>query len=236
MLQEIAKRLNNGEINLPCFPSISYELEELVRKNAGMDEIATLLKKDMVISAKLISVANSPRYGGLRQSSTIEQAINILGLNTSKEFVDIIANRALYMARNPKYQETLKNLWKHGVACAHASYLIAGLAKFSKPREVFFMGLMHDIGKLFLIQVISELQIRNAIEPPASKKALDDFLEKHHGLFGRTLLEIWKLPAEIVVVAQFHEANAQADTVPRELLAVALGNLLANVPGTASST
>ncbi|OQW42682.1 MAG: hypothetical protein A4S08_01095 [Proteobacteria bacterium SG_bin4] len=231
MLQEIAKRLNNGEINLPSLPSISYELEELVRQDAGMDAIATLLRKDMVISAKLISVANSPRYGGLRQSSTVEQAINVLGLNTSKEFVDIIANRALYMARNPQYQQILKDLWKHGVACAHASYLIAQLAKLSRPREVFFMGLMHDIGKLFLIQVISELQARNVIDPPSSKKSLDDFLEKHHGLFGRKLLEIWKLPSEIAVVAQFHEALEQATTVTRELLAVALGNLLAKRAG-----
>ncbi|MGZ0020249.1 HDOD domain-containing protein [Nitrosomonas sp. wSCUT-2] len=231
MLQEIAKRLNNGEINLPSLPSISYELEELVRKDAGIDAIATLLRKDMAVSAKLISVANSPRYGGLRQSSTVEQAINVLGLNTSKEFVDIIANRALYMARNPQYQAILKDLWKHGVACAHASYLIAGLAKLSRPREVFFMGLMHDIGKLFLIQVISELQARNVIDPPSSKKSLDDFLEKHHGLFGRKLLEIWKLPAEIAVVAQFHEALEQATTVTRELLAVALGNLLAKRAG-----
>lgn len=231
MLQEIAKRLNNGEINLPSFPNISYELEELVRKDAGMDEITALLRKDMVISAKLISVANSPRYGGLRPSNTVEQAINVLGLNTSKEFVDIIANRALYMARNPKYQEILKDLWKHGVACAHASYLIAQLAKLSRPREVFFMGLMHDIGKLFLIQVISELQTRNVIDPPSSKKSLDDFLEKYHGLFGRKLLEIWKLPSEIAVVAQFHEALEQATTVTRELLAVALGNLLAKRAG-----
>lgn len=231
MLQEIAKRLNNGEINLPSLPSISYELEELVRQDAGIDAIATLLRKDMAISAKLISVANSPRYGGLRQSSTVEQAINVLGLNTSKEFVDIIANRALYMARNPQYQAILKDLWKHGVACAHASYLIAELAKLSRPREVFFMGLMHDIGKLFLIQVISELQARNVIDPPSSKKSLDDFLEKHHGLFGRKLLEIWKLPSEIAVVAQFHETLEQATTVTRELLAVALGNLLAKRAG-----
>lgn len=231
MLQEIAKRLNSGEINLPSFPSISLEMDRLVQRDAGMEEIAVLLRKDMVISAKLISVANSPRYGGLRQSTTVDQAINVLGLSTTKEYVDIIANRTLYMARNPIYQDALKDLWKHGVACAHASYRIAQLAKLSKPNEVFFMGLMHDIGKLFLLQVISELQTRDVIDPATPKDTLDVFLEKHHGLFGRKLLEIWKLPPEITIVAQFHDALDQATSVTRELIAVSLGNLLAKRAG-----
>ncbi len=231
MLQEIAKRLKNGEINLPSLPSISLEMDKLVQRDAGMEEIAVLLRKDMVISAKLISVANSPHYGGLRQSTTVDQAINVLGLNTTKEYVDIIANRALYMARNPNYQDVLKDLWKHGVACAHASYRIALLAELSKPSEVFFMGLMHDIGKLFLLQVISELQARDVIDPATSKDTLDAFLEKHHGLFGRKLLEIWKLPPEITIVAQFHDALDQSTSVTRELLAVSLGNLLAKCAG-----
>lgn len=231
MLQEIAKRLKNGEINLPSLPSISLEMDKLVQRDAGMEEIAVLLRKDMVISAKLISVANSPHYGGLRQSTTVDQAINVLGLNTTKEYVDIIANRALYMARNPNYQDVLKDLWKHGVACAHASYRIAQLAELSKPSEVFFMGLMHDIGKLFLLQVISELQARDVIDPATSKDTLDAFLEKHHGLFGRKLLEIWKLPPEITIVAQFHDALDQSTSVTRELLAVSLGNLLAKCAG-----
>lgn len=231
MLQEIAKRLNSGEINLPSFPSISLEMDRLVQRDAGIEEIAVLLRKDMVISAKLISVANSPRYGGLRQSTTVDQAINVLGLSTTKEYVEIIANRALYMARNPKYQAALKDLWKHGVACAHASFRIAQLAKLSKPSEVFFMGLMHDIGKLFLLQVISELQARDVIDPATSKDTLDAFLEKHHGLFGRKLLEIWKLPPEITIVAQFHDALDQSTSVTRELLAVSLGNLLAKCAG-----
>jgi len=231
LLQEIANRLNSGEINLPTFPSMSIELDRLVQKDAGMDEIAELLKKDMTISAKLINVANSSRYGGLRHSSTVEQAISVLGLFTSKEYVDIIANRALYAIGNQGYYNFLKDLWIHGVACAHASFQIATMAKLSKPSEVFFMGLMHDIGKLFLLQVISELQTRDLIDPDISEDFLTDFLQQHHGIFGRKLLEVWKLPSEYALVAQFHETIDQAPTVSLELYAVCLANLLAKRAG-----
>jgi HD-like signal output (HDOD) protein len=231
MLQEIAKHLNSGEINLPTFPNISIELDRLIQSDASFEKIAALLKKDMMVSAKLISVANSPRYGGLRQSTTVDQAISVLGLSTSKEFVDIIANRALYVVSNPKYRTELKELWQHGVACAHASRLVAELAKLANPGEVFFMGLMHDIGKLILLQLISELQTQNVIDPAAPKDLLDGFFLQHTGVFGRKLLEVWKLPSAFALVAQYNEAIEKAPTVSQELLAVHLGNLLTKRAG-----
>lgn len=227
VLQEIAKRLNSGEINLPAFPSVSVELNKLMENDATMGEIATFLKKDMAVSAKLISVANSPRYGGVRKSATIEQAINVLGLSTAKEFVDIIANRSLYTVRNSKFQTELKALWEHGLACAQASRLIAESAKLANPSEIFFIGLMHDVGKLLLYQIISELQTKDAIGPSVSKDVLNEFILKQHGLFGRKLIEIWKLPAPISIVAQFHDSIDKAPTASHELLVVHLGNLLA---------
>ncbi len=231
MLQEIATRLKNGEINLPAFPSISIELDKLVQNDATLEEIAALLKKDMAVSAKLISVANSPRYGGIRQSATVEQAISVLGLSTAKEFVDVIANRSLYTVSNPRYQAELSDLWKHGLACAQASRLIAESAKLAKPGEVFFTGLLHDIGKLLLLQIISELQTKNAIDPNVSKDSLDEFIFKQHGLFGRKLIEIWKLPSPVAQIAQYHMSIDKAPTVSHELRAVYLGNMLAKRAG-----
>jgi len=231
ILQEIATRLKSGEINLPAFPSISIELDKLVQNDATVEEIAALLKKDMTVSAKLISAANSPCYGGIRQSATVEQAISVLGLSTAKELVDVIANRSLYTVCDPKYQNELNDLWQHGLACAQASRLIAESAKLAKPGEVFFAGLLHDIGKLLLLQIISELQTKNAVDPNVSKDSLDEFIFKHHGVFGRKLIEKWKLPSPVAQIAQYHQSIDQAPTVSHELRAVYLGNLLAKRAG-----
>ena len=231
MFQEIVKRLSSGEINLPAFPSISLQLTRLIEQDADVKVIATLLKKDMTISAKLMSVANSPFYMGIRPSSTVEQAISVLGLRITKDYVDVIVNRALYISSNSKYQPALRDLWQHGVACAHASRLIAELIKLQNPGEVFFMGLLHDIGKLLLLQVVSELDTMEALESPVTKDDLEAFLQQHHGVTGQKLLQVWKLPPEFAIVAQYHDSPDEAPKRSGELFAVHVGNLLAKHSG-----
>ena len=60
-----------------------------------------------------------------------------------------------------------------------------------------------------------------------SKDLLNEFILKQHDFFGRKLIDVWKLPSPISIVAQFHESIDKAPTISRELLAVHLGNLLA---------
>mgnify|MGYP000852623686 CR=1 FL=1 len=231
ILQKITKYLNHQDITLPDFPKISLELEKMVQKDSTMEEIAALITSDNAVSTKLIAIANSPRHGGLRQSHTVEQALNVLGLKTAKEYVDIIANRSLYANCADKYYVHLHDLWKHCVACAHASYVIAFLLRLPKPGQVFLMGLLHDIGKLLLLQIISELQNQNSMESNLPNFLLDNFLGRHHAIFGRKLLEKWKLPEEITVTPEYHEDIYHAPVVSRELLAVTLANQLAKLSG-----
>lgn len=210
---------------------MSQELAALLAADVDMVQVAALIKKDMAISAKPIGIANAPRYAGIRPSSTVEQAINVLGSSATSNFVEVNINRTLYSAKNPKYQSMLKDLWLHGVACANASQLIATAAQLPRPNDVFFMGLMHNIGKLLLIQTISEIETMNTCEVETSPEQIGEVLKLKHGIFGRKLLSIWKLPQENGYTAQYHESPDQAPSVSRELYAVNLGNLLSKKIG-----
>ena len=150
---------------------------------------------------------------------TAEDALNVLGIRTAKENIDIMVNRTLYTARNPTYQPALKALWQHGVACAHASRLVAECADLTTSREVFFMGLMHDIGKLLLLQILAEI----ARTLPAEET--ERVLKQQHGVFRLKLMERWKLPTKYALAARYHDALAEAPKISTELLSVNLANL-----------
>lgn len=156
---------------------------------------------------------------------TAEDALNVLGIRTAKETIDVIVNRTLYTARNPTYQPALKALWQHGVACAHASRLVAERAELTTSGEVFFMGLMHDIGKLLLVQILAK------IGGTLPAEETEHVLKQQHGVFGLKLMELWKLPAKYALAARYHDALAEAPKISDELLSVNLGNLLARRAG-----
>ncbi len=232
LLTTIVDRLSRGEVNLPAYPELSRRLDQLIEDSQSVDHIAKLLKQDTAIAAKLISISNSAYYRrGNRENRTVEHAIAVLGLDVTLNHVTLIANRALYTVRNPRLQPMLADLWRHGTAVAYLSRWIAAGTGFASLNEAFAMGLFHDIGKLFLIQAVAQLEDGGAFKVAYPIILLPQFLETNHGVFGTTLLEIWKLPASYGEVAQFH---ATPDGAPAESLGpriVHLADLLAAKAG-----
>jgi len=226
LLEDIVQRLRQGEINLPSFPEITVKLRKLISEQATIDEVRRLLEADAAIAAKLISVANSPFYKGTAESRTLEQAINRLGLTVTRHYVELISNRALYVNNNKRFQPLFKQLWIHSMACAHASYLVARLTRTSAPDEIFTMGLLHDIGSLFLLQIVSEMDARGVLEQGMRGDNSIEFVKTHHGRFGKTLLQRWKLPEIYGHIALYHDNLDPTESPSRELLVVHFANLL----------
>lgn len=232
ILEEIVHQLRQGDISLPSYPEINIKLKRLIDSHGSSDQIKNLLEKDVAISSKLISLSNSPFYRTAQENKTLEQAISRLGLSTTRHYVEIISNRALHINNNKKYQSILQTIWTYSISCAHASYLVAGFVRSCDPDEAFTMGLLHNIGGLFLVQIISEMEAKGLLHDEMfSGDALKDFLYKHQGIFGKALLQRWKLPEIFGQVALYHN-NLDAVGKPfRELLVVNFASMFINTIG-----
>ena len=231
LVDEIATRLRQGEINLPAYPEINVRFRQMLEQGAGIPEITDLLKKDLAISSKLISVSNSPYYRGVTGSKNLEQAISRLGLSATRNFVELISNRSLYTVANDKYCAYLEDLWKHSLACAYAAQAVSRLLALKVPEEVFSMGLLHDIGKLLLLQILSELEGKGGFAEKIDEAMLLESLAAHHGQFGASLLKKWRFSPEYSQVAKWHHNLQEADPLSKELLMVHLGNAVAAAMG-----
>jgi HD-like signal output (HDOD) protein len=226
MLDQIIDRFKRGEIDLPTLPKINLKYNELVNKGANNQEIAEFLKQDAAISSKLISISNSSYYRGVVENKTVEQAINRLGLQTTKQTVDTISQRSLYIASKAKYSGIIEALWEHSLSCAHACQLISESLNGKIGGDLFTMGLLHDIGKLFLLQVVGEMEKNAQGTDEPTKQDLEKWLHEHHCKAGATLLTKWGFPAEFVRAALHHEDPGGTDTISDELLVVHVSNEL----------
>jgi hypothetical protein len=84
IINEIAVRLKQGEINLPSIPEINVKFRQLLDAGADCREIADLLKQDVAISSKLIGVSNSAMYRGMSENKNLEQCIARPGMQTTQ--------------------------------------------------------------------------------------------------------------------------------------------------------
>jgi HD-like signal output (HDOD) protein len=231
LIEEIVNKFRKGEINIPAYPEINIKFARLINEDASLAQITDLLKEDMSIVSNLIRLSNSAAYSGGKKIQTLEQAIYHLGLKQTQSVVEIISNRAFYTNKNTNYPVLLKSIWKHSIACAHASAVTARQLRHSSPDELFTMGLLHDIGFLMLLQIISELETSKTFDVVIENDSLLDFLKAHHGSFGRALLRRWKLPEQYATAAMYHEDLDTPEAPSTELLVIHFANLLTETMG-----
>jgi HD-like signal output (HDOD) protein/ActR/RegA family two-component response regulator len=231
IIEEINSSFKRGEINLPSLPEIAIKFRQMVAEGASIEKIGHLLRQDTGLSFKLIGVSNSAAYRGVTENKTLDRAISRLGLRTTKMYVDVISNRALYTTSSKKYTNLMKNLWEHSISCAHASEIVSQALRSKAPDEIFTMGLVHDIGKLILLQILSELEIRGKLKDEVDRGELRETLDAHHGRFGAVLLRSWKFPDAYSQICRYHDNVEEADPVTKELLLVHFTNLLVKSMG-----
>jgi putative nucleotidyltransferase with HDIG domain len=113
----------------------------------------------------------------------------------------------------PGYAIEAKELWFHSLSTAVAAEHLArsGLPVEVEPPVAFTAGLLHDIGKLALHQVLdtgTQTAIRNCIiQKRLPRNAAEkEILGTDHCEVGARLLETWRLPAEIVEAVAHHHS------------------------------
>ncbi len=236
-IDDIVAAFEGKKITLPTLPRIRTKFRELTMTGAVSQRIADLLKKDVAISAELIKMSNSAYYRGLIQNNSLEQAISRIGAAATERVVTDLTGREFFSMKTEKYRILNEKIWKHSIACAYASEITAKLLKLELAADPFSLGLLHDIGKLVLLQIIADMERKGKYNGGIPTAKLIDTISALHGVFGAKLLEKWRYADSYVASASNHEERgmdkdeAQQVTLSKEILIVRFANLAAKSMG-----
>ena len=236
-IDDIVAAFEGKKITLPTLPRIRTKFRELTMTGAVSQRIADLLKKDVAISAELIKMSNSAYYRGLIQNNSLEQAISRIGAAATERVVTDLTGREFFSMKTEKYRILNEKIWKHSIACAYASEITAKLLKLELAADPFSLGLLHDIGKLVLLQIIADMERKGKFNGGIPTAKLIDTISAFHGVFGAKLLEKWRYADSYVASASNHEERGmdkdeeQQVTLAKEILIVRFANLAAKSMG-----
>jgi putative nucleotidyltransferase with HDIG domain len=226
--------------NLPPVPHAALKLVSLLDQPAVSNtEIVQALRCDNVLTAKLLRACNSPYFGLAEPVASVDQAVFILGHQQILHIVLTIAFGSAMVVPLPAYAVEASELWRHSLVTATAGEMIAN--EFTdlnvEPPVAFTVGLLHDIGKLVLSQMLTadlQTDVRQRIKQDGLSRAEAEkaVLGTDHSEVGALLLQSWHLPEELVeAVANHHQPVLQ----PRPRLSVVthLANCVAHLAGSA---
>ncbi len=209
--------------NLPPIPNAALRLIGLLDKaDTENDDIVQAIRFDNVLTAKLLRACNSPYFGFSEPVSSVDQAVLVLGHQQILHIVLTLAFGSSMTVSLPGYANESCDLWQHSLTTAMAAEVASdsGLRINVERSVAFTAGLLHDIGKLVLGQVIGAEQhtaIRGGITEGGltRSEAERQILGTDHAEVGAGLLKSWNLPEEVVEAVANHHRPA---LTPRPLL------------------
>jgi putative nucleotidyltransferase with HDIG domain len=212
----------------PMPANVTRVLHEIDDPQALMPELAGLIGKDQVLAALVLQMANSVALGYSCNCFSLQEAVMRIGLTRLKSIV-LVSSSYQNMNRALRgYRLGAGELWLHaqntGLACEN-------LARFLHDKnleEAYVSGLLHDIGKLILDQVMLADYSRITVFIAQYKMPLWEIEKKligiDHAQVGGLMAERWNLPAELVESIRFHHYPGMAHSNPKLAAIVNLAN------------
>jgi HD-like signal output (HDOD) protein len=232
LVEFVTDYLSSNTLELPVFHSVSLKLQQMLAKgNYSINEVIEVISEDQALASKILRVANSPFYSGLSKVSTIRDAIVRLGAQEVANFTMMASQQDFYRSDNDLLNRNMHILWNHALGCAIGTKWLATKVGYKDlAQEAFLAGLLHDIGKLFLLKVLDELAGTAQLSISLSGALIQEVLDSLHTQQGHLLMQKWNLP-EIYcqIVLNHHQEEYGFDDIPTTL--VRLTNLACRKAG-----
>jgi len=216
---QVAELFDKASGKLPMVPKVVQELiASFNDNNVNMDDVANKVAHDQVLSARVLRLANTARFGGSRKIGSLEDAVVMLGFDNLRVLV-IASGVSGATANIPGFD--MKGFWGRSFEMANTSKALAKLAGL-EPQLGYTCGLMSNIGELVLHVAEPEkaVQIDRVVDGGADRLATERMvLGMDLTEVGAELARRWNFPDAIQdAIRNQHNLVPPADASPYALL------------------
>lgn len=150
--KNIFKKIKQSK-NLPQLPQVMLKLIKACNSDeTEIDELIEIISIDPGLTSKLIEIIGSAYINLPKEVNNIKAAVVYLGMDTIRNIA--ISTSAMYFFKFTKSvpEFNINQFWYHSYKCAVLARKIAEENDIPNPDEFFLAGLLHDIGRLVLLE------------------------------------------------------------------------------------
>ncbi|MEA3138246.1 MAG: hypothetical protein QOK23_415 [Gammaproteobacteria bacterium] len=193
-LQNLATEVSQGTVDLPCFPDVVIRISQaLADPNSTSERVVTMVGAEPRLAARVLQTANSAAFNSSgKPLADLRSAITRLGHQ-------MVQGTAMsYAMQQMKNESSLRSiakplseLWNRSIAVASLCKLIAQRTKVP-PDEAFLTGLIHGIGKLYIMA-----RVASAAGGSPGEQHWIDLISGWQASIGKAVLQSWGFAEEM---------------------------------------
>lgn len=200
-------------------PRLFNEINMAIARDQSVESISELVNQDPAIASNILRIANSAFYAA--KTGDLQQAIMFIGLNNLKQIVLSyeVANMSDGLFEKSDF------IWSHSTR-TNLIFHEAYETYFEKkvPAILSTAGLVHDIGKIIMLQIFGESYYRlistlgmhggKLVESERNLFGVD------HCIVGGYFLNWWAFPYDIIESTMFHHEPDSKNITNQKLVAL----------------
>lgn len=202
-------------------PAVFERVNEVANHpHSSLGDVAAVITEDVGLSARLLRLVNSAFYGFPQRIENITHACIIVGTHQIRQLAMATSVMEVFRALDPHVLD-MQDFWRHSIGCAMIARGIAVRLGESDIERFFIAGLLHDIGRLVMLQVIPEDAAHAITLARESKEWTLLQVETSeigftHAELGSALLTAWNLPPSLVNPVRYHHQPNRCGLYPKE--------------------
>jgi putative nucleotidyltransferase with HDIG domain len=206
--------------DFPAMPAICGRLLDRIQDpDIDFKVLADEVKYDPGMAANILKLANSAYFGAGGSVTSIQNAIVRLGVLQVFQIVTAAAGARVLKKELKGYDLRAEDLLRHSVWVAVAAGEMADALGVQTPDVLFTAGLLHDVGKMVLDEVVGEesVELRKAMREVNANDSFELIEQKYFGMdhaeAGALILKKWNFPEVLVAAVRWHHEPDKTDSL-----------------------
>lgn len=223
-MEEVAARLKSGQTGYLALPDLLLKIQEIIRSGEkSPDILADVITSNLSVAMRLIELANTEYYRGAKECTTLQSAVLGIGFKETCDCAMALSARDLFESDSVLFGDILQRIWEHSMAVGFCANLLGNRLRIKSPEHYYTMGLLHDIGKLALINMLKGLPKTGKV---LDKASIYQVLNKFHEQVGAELLAQWKYAKPFIDLVRHHHDKDHLEQCSPGMRLVGVANLL----------
>lgn len=227
-----AAELVQGVERLVALPEVCFRVNEMLDDpSSSAADFSSVIVQDADLSARILRLVNSAYFALPSPVETISRAVTIVGTQQLRDLAMLTTACDLFHGIPPDLFN-MGDFWHYAVATGVFAKDLAVHADFPHGERMFVMGVMHDLGRLVIMQHLGQ-QARDILLLAESGAELLTYAEQEvlgytHAEVGYELAKSWRLPASIGDAIRFHHKPMVAASHQMEAALIHIGQAMAH--------